>query len=419
MGRSILRVTARILGVVGIVGALVLTATSAHAAPGGSVTPTKCANPTPSPSPSPTPTPSASPSPTPSGSPSPSPTASPQPSQPDNCVPDDGSVLPEEITLRYTVAADQSTTPTYHITEVTADLKSDDPSNVPNPAAIKLNCPANAPDSDPQKPGCQTSNNSTRSGVYTFNWDTRVITPYNGSYTFRIVAQFDNGVSSSKFVPATAKHLIVDNPPQQPNAPRIVATTDKSVSVAWDANPEPDITSYTLERAITKDKKTPPKDSDFKLYYSSQGTSLRDTVKDPGVYWYRVEATRRSVNPARKDGTISSPWSGRSGPAVVTKGTANQPTKKVGGRVVAVPPPAAAVLTPPGLIPSVAAAPPPVPDAPYSAYLPYKSSGTSEDAGPPAPESGAQGADPRGAILPVAVGAFLVSSALALGRMPF
>jgi hypothetical protein len=87
--------------------------------------------------------------------------------------------------------------------------------------------------------------------------------------------------------------------------------------------------------------------------------------------------------------------------------------------VIALPPPAAAILTPPGLIPSIAAAPPPVPDAPYSAYLPYKSSATSEDAGPPAPESGASTTDPRGAVLPVAVGAFLVSSALALGRMPF
>src|SRR5438128_466609 len=122
-------IAARILGAVGIMGALVVQGTAAHAAAGGSVTPTKC----PSPSPSPSPTPSTSPSPTPSASPSPSPTASPQPSQPDNCVPDDGSVMPEVITLRYTVSADQSTTPSYHITQVVADLKSDDPSNVPNP----------------------------------------------------------------------------------------------------------------------------------------------------------------------------------------------------------------------------------------------------------------------------------------------
>jgi hypothetical protein len=149
---------------------------------------------------------------------------------------------------------------------------------------------------------------------------------------------------------------------------------------------------------------------------------VRETVKDSGAYWYKVMATRRSYAPDTKDTGISSPLSASSGPGVVTVSAPAKPgTKKtVGGRSVYLPPPASAVLTPPGLIPSVAAAPPPVPDAPYSAYLPYSGSGSSEDAGPPAPEASGPGAvDPRGAVLPVAVGAFLVSSALALGRMPF
>ena len=154
------------------------------------------------------------------------------------------------------------------------------------------------------------------------------------------------------------------------------------------------------------------------------GSSVRETVQSSGAYWYKVQATRRSYSPDHRDTGISSALSASSGPGVVSASTQSTPKpgskKKSGGRVIALPPPAAAVLTPPGLIPSVAAAPPPVPDAPYSAYLPYKSSGASEDAGPPAPEaSGGRGVDPRGAVLPVAVGAFLVSSALALGRMPF
>jgi hypothetical protein len=100
-------------------------------------------------------------------------------------------------------------------------------------------------------------------------------------------------------------------------------------------------------------------------------------------------------------------------PVVVTKTTGGSKAGRGFGA------PSAIVLTPPGLIPSVAAAPPPVPDAPFSAYLPYnKSQDSNSEAGPPAPEAGT-GTDPRGAVLPVAVGAFLVSSALALGRMPY
>jgi hypothetical protein len=61
--------------------------------------------------------------------------------------------------------------------------------------------------------------------------------------------------------------------------------------------------------------------------------------------------------------------------------------------------------------------PPPVPDAPYSAYLPYDIPEGGEQVVEAAPRE--TGTDPRGPVLPVAVGAFLVSSALALGRMPY
>jgi hypothetical protein len=66
-------------------------------------------------------------------------------------------------------------------------------------------------------------------------------------------------------------------------------------------------------------------------------------------------------------------------------------------------------------LPSVGSRAPPVPDAPFSAFLPYDVPEGGKAADQPEPGGG----DPRGPVLPVAVGAFLVSSALALGRMPY
>jgi hypothetical protein len=403
MQRSFLGVALRVVAVVGIVGAGVMEGSTAHAT--DNVSFITC---------------STSPSPTPTGTP---PDASPTPTPtPDNCVPASGTAVRDVRTLKFSVATNTFNT---HIDEVVAFLDSQTNGIAsPSPDRIELQCPTG--DEDGSKPGCQSSNAAPRNGIYNFVWDTNDVTPYNGAYRFRVKAHFV-GTNHDAYVTQPSGqqcpqgcNLIVDNPPQQPNAPRVVVATDKSVSLAWDANPEPDVLSYTLYRAITKDSKTPPTDSQFKVDFTTTGTSARDPVTTAGAYWYKVQATRRSL--VTPDTGISSTLSARSGPGVtgpVATPTPKPGTKKTSGKVVALPPPAAAILTPPGLIPSVAAAPPPVPDAPYSAYLPYKSSGTSEDAGPPAPEAGAGTVDPRGAVLPVAVGAFLVTSALALGRMPF
>jgi hypothetical protein len=412
MSRRALGVTARVAAVIGIVGASALQGVSAHAT--DNVSFLSCTSPTPTPSATPTGSPSGT-----SGSPGPSPTPT---ATPDNCVPASGTVITDVRTMRFSVST--NTTGAY-IDEVQAFIDSHTNGVAsPDPTRVIVQCPTG--DEDASTPGCQSSNAQPRNGIYAVPWDTNDLTPYNGVYTFRVRAHFvgpthDNTVQQpTNNQCSLGCNLIVDNPPVQPNAPRIVVTTASSVSLAWDANPEPDITSYTVYRAITKDKKTAPTDAQFKLDFVTVGTSVRETVKDPGAYWYKVKATRRSFAPDNKDTGISSPLSARSGAGVVSSTSTDKATKKTGGHVVALPPTAAAVLTPPGLIPAVAAAPPPVPDAPYSAFLPYKSSGANaEDAGPPAPEAGAGGVDPRGAVLPVAVGAFLVSSALALGRMPF
>jgi hypothetical protein len=414
MSRRVLAVAARVAAVAGIVGATAMQGVAAHAT--DSVSFLSCTSPTPTPTASGGSGPSG-----PSGNPTPAPTPT---ATPDNCVPASGTVITDVRTMRFSVAT--NTTGAY-IDQVQAFIDSHT-NGVASPDASRVivQCPTG--DEDASKAGCQSANAAPRNGIYAVPWDTNDLTPYNGFYTFRVRAHFTRqGNTYSKTVEQPTNNqcslgcnLIVDNPPVQPNAPRIVVTTASSVSLAWDANPEPDITSYSIYRAVTKDKKTAPTDAQFKLDFVTVGTSVRETVKDSGAYWYKVQATRRSFSPEHKDAGISSPLSARSGAGVVSAsaGTGKKSTKS-GGHVVALPPPPAAVLTPPGLIPAVAAAPPPVPDAPYSAFLPYKSSGaTSEDAGPPAPEAGA-GVDPRGAVLPVAVGAFLVSSALALGRMPF
>ena len=413
MSRSPLAIAARVIGVAGIVGATVLQGVVAHAAENISFI--NCSSPAPSATPSPTPTGGSGPTPTPTASASPTPSPAPTPTQtPDNCVPNSGTVITDVRTLRFSVHTDTFQT---HIDSVTASIHGSS-QGVPQPdqTAIHVQCPGG---------DCHSNNSNRKDETDQVVWDTNDLTRYNGVYTFKVAAHF---TSPTRSVTKTADdqcvrgcNLVVDNPPQQPNPPRIVVTTSSSVSIAWDKNPEPDVLSYTVYRALTKDKNTPPTDAMFKLDFTTVGTSVRESVGNAGAYWYRVQATRRSFSPAHKDTGISSPLSSTSAAGIVKATSTGKKSTKTGGSVYAPAPPAAAVLTPPGLIPTVAAAPPPVPDAPYSAFLPYKSSGSSEDAGPPAPESGARGGgvDPRGAILPVAVGAFLVSSALALGRMPF
>src|SRR5437867_2642388 len=64
-----------------------------------------------------------------------------------------------------------------------------------------------------------------------------------------------------------------------------------------------------------------------------------------------------------------------------------------------------------------------IPDAPYSAQLPYgdipEDSGGSVSAGGGGVQEEPGGPTNRGPVLPVAVGAFLLSAALALSRMPY
>jgi hypothetical protein len=253
--------------------------------------------------------------------------------------------------------------------------------------------------------------------TYTVPWDSVVLTPYNGRYELRVVATAwgvgsnPNGHGGQ----ASRQNMIVDNPPRTPAAPRIVAKQAAKITVEWDKAPEPDVLAYKLYRARTEKADKAPALDKFEEVASlgKDVTTERDDVKETGFYWYYLTVTRRS---ALNEAGITSAPSPISKSAEVKSLAAEDPDeapKTTTGRVV---PRARVVSRLPNLsLPSVSSRAPPVPDAPFSAFLPYDvpEGGEVTDVEEPS------GDDPRGPVLPVAVGAFLLSSALALGRMPY
>jgi hypothetical protein len=189
------------------------------------------------------------------------------------------------------------------------------------------------------------------------------------------------------------------------------------------------VTRYTVYRALTSSTKAAPAENDFKFLGYSTSASYRDgQAGTPAAYWYAVVVTRRSVV-TPKDG-ISSPMSDPSQPVTIAPpppvatggGSSGSGSNILSGSASGSSIRRFIPLNPLVLPPSRNGALSPVPDAPYSAQLPYgntpeaggvgSTSSSSKDSEPGA-------TDPRGPVLPVAVGAFLVSAALALGRMPY
>lgn len=344
----------------------------------------------------PTPTPTLTPPPAPGETPGP-------PEPPQNCTPDENEVMTGTRTVAFEVNAQGI----QRIVEVVATLMAET-AGVPHPGPLALTCPEGFPDEDPNVNGCQSAERRPESGTYSFVWNAGTLTPYNGSYKVHVEARACNVVCSDDHkAQGDFRKLKVDNAPAGLKAPKILVATENSVTVEWDKGKEPDVLSYTLYRAFTADSKTVPADNKFKAVFTTTATALRDEVGTPGAYWYKVRVTRRSV--ITPDTGISSPISERSGPGVVF---GLEATPRPEGAPPPPPPP------PRRLRPHVASRPPPVPDAPFSALLPYDvpDDVATEPTGPDVPE---EGADPRGPVLPLAVGAFLVSASLALVRMPY
>jgi hypothetical protein len=331
--------------------------------------------------------------------------------KPDNCTPAEGTIMQGIRTVTFNVSEGPDLTDG-PILEVVATLVSDT-ENVPGPGPVGLTCPST--DRDPGKPGCQfNEGDNVVSGTYSFTWDAATLTPYNGAFTLHVDTTARRGLNSTRTTQFNRKNLRVDNAPAKLGAPKILATTTSTVTLEWPKAPEPDVQSYTVYRAVTANKDKKPADGDFKAIANTTTNSIRDERLKPNAYWYKVLVTRRSV--VTPETGISSPLSDRSGAGVVVVPEPTPVARSDEGSKA--PAPERPRYQRPPLIPQRVSAPPPVPDAPFSAVLPYKQPGDLGElaTGPDVPE---EGADPRGAVLPVAVGAFLFSSALALGRMPY
>lgn len=380
----------RVCAVVGVLAAVSFASPSANAH--HSITLTSCTPPPPE-----------------SAPPTESPTSPPNPQpEPNNCVPDEGSRLVGTRNLQFHVRANSSRP----IQQVDMYLLSEE-EGVPSPNERGPVLSEKYPNQN-QAPAAKT---------YQFQWNTVALTPYNGRYKILVIASTHGPhPETSRVITAERRDLRVDNPPQPIVAPRIVTKTETTVTVEWDKALEPDVLSYTLYRAPSKNAKTRPQIGAFKPILTTSALATRDSVPK-GVYWYAVHVTRRSVVTPQTG--ISSPVSAMSQPASVT-GVQQSPSGSTGGKKPATGGGGKGTTYVPRVFsrlprltaPSFSASrPPPVPDAPFSAYLPYDVPEGGEEVIENAPQE--TGSDPRAPVLPVAVGAFLVSSALALGRMPY
>jgi hypothetical protein len=243
-----------------------------------------------------------------------------------------------------------------------------------------------------------------------FTWNSNEATPYNGVYKIRVHADtYESAVSDDTHrAYADRVDLRVDNPPKAVPAPKIIAKTLGSVTLQWQAAPEPDVLSYTVYRAFTKTSTKPPY-ANFKQVGITTGPAYRDTDVSPGFHWYTVNVTRRSV--ITEETGISSPPSAISDAAQVKsqkeleKEGEKGPQRTIPYRNLGPTPPASRLAG--------------VADAPFKYQLPFDKNAPESNQSFEGTEEEAGGTDPRGPVLPVAVGMFLVSSALAVGRMPF
>jgi hypothetical protein len=369
----------RALAVAGVVAASSYYGTAADA--NHSVSFTDCGDAEPTP-PAPTPTPVNPPSPIPTTAPTPKPTPTPVPQ---DCTPESGERVAGTRDVRFVVNAAGN-----RIHHVRLKILADE-------AAVKS---ANGGNSVFER-NFAGDDRPTGIQVYDYSWDSVKTTPLNGKYKLEAFVSTTNLSEGAHDDVETRNNMRVDNPPVAVGAPEIVASTTNSNTIKWNKAKEADVQSYTVYRAQTKDAKTAPSADKLKAIAVVTATEYRDTKVGEGVFWYAIRVTRRSV--VTPEEGISSPLSNISSGATVKAAPSSGPEAK--RRAI----PYRQLSTVRGK-----GRPPPVPDAPYSAYLPYDD----------APESGSTeveepGDDPRGPVLPVAVGAFLVSSALALGRMPY
>ncbi len=379
----------RVLAIVGIVAASAFVGSTSHA--DHTVAFTDCADATPGVPPEPT----LTPPPVEGGEPTPEPSPDATP-PPQNCVPAEGERIWGTRTLQFTVDENRS-----DVDKVSLTILSQE-ENIPSANAGKPLTTWAGADATP----------------FSFDWASPEATPYNGIYKLVVVAHArPRTLQSDHNTTAERVNLRVDNAPKPVAPPKILAATLGSVTLEWERAPEPDVTAYTIYRATTESTSVRPAYRDFKQVGITEGPAFRDSTVQPGVQWYSVRVTRRSV--VTPDVGISSPASLMSEPAEVAsprevpkKNSGDDDQKDTPRRYI--PYRAPQTVRPPAVRARS------IPDAPFAYKLPYDTPEGKADFGAVEVGTGEEGAsDPRGAVLPVAVGMFLVSSALAVGRMPY
>lgn len=353
--------------------------------------------------------------PRPSSSPNPSPTPTPVP-----CTPDEGDGLRGTVNLGFSVDSGSSLA---RLSRVELFILATE-DGIPSPGDPDPGDPVKVwefPDG-PSQPRQRSLNHV---------WDTNDLTPHNGFYDVKVRA-FNHPPDASQAT-ATRADLAVDNVPATPEAPDVVIATQKGVRLKWSEAEEVDALHYRLHWARTSSPDDVPESGDFDDSVQVDDTEYVHLTDESGTYWYKLQAFRRSV--VASSGAVGSALSARSSAGVVPEPTPSpDPSANPSSPSPAFPPAggggssggtARRVSFPPLSLPRTTRSAPAVPDAPFSALLPYDLPEEAEGDF----ELGAEGELSEGEFgdiedrvpgpLPaIAIGSFLVSAALALGRMP-
>jgi hypothetical protein len=140
-------------------------------------------------------------------------------------------------------------------------------------------------------------------------WDTTAYpdkaAAYNGRYVVRVTGV--NATSQGGFGSPSEPHqadrmVIVANPVSAPTGVQLsFSDAERQAVVSWHANPEPDVTSYTIQERFG--------DASWKNVGQAGGkvTSFTRQLNAPGTYHYQVAAFRSSGSGSD---TFQSAWSG-------------------------------------------------------------------------------------------------------------
>jgi hypothetical protein len=136
----------------------------------------------------------------------------------------------------------------------------------------------------------------SRSQSFSWPGGGNVTLPYNGTYQARATAQGSDGPVDTNGVETGSSPLVTFAVAAKPAPPTgLAATVDQSrvANLTWDANHEPDLIGYQVQRA----KGSAPKGTDWAAVGNTTGTTYQDTgsASSGGTYGYRVVAVRNGA----------------------------------------------------------------------------------------------------------------------------